>query len=73
MLTRKEVCIKMKKLKKDIKLLKKQYRKLEFRPCRNDAELRAKENELNAIMERIYKLENEQDRFMLNSLRVNQA
>lgn len=63
---------KLKKFKKDIKLLKKEYRKLEFRPCQNDAELHAKENELNDIMNRIYKLESNQDRFVLDSFRSNE-
>ncbi len=60
---------KIKKLKKDIKELKKLYRKLEFRPCQNDAELIAKESELKSIMDKIYNLENEQDRFILYSAR----
>lgn len=64
---------KLKKFKKDIKLLKKEYQKLEFRPCQNDAELNAKENELQNIMDRIYKLENMQDRLMLDAFRANQA
>ena len=59
----------LKKLKNDIKELKKQYQKLEFRPCQNDAELIAKESELKSLMEKIYSLENEQDRFILNSAR----
>ena len=63
---------KLKKFKKDIKLLKKQYKKLEFRPCQNDAELSAKENELRTIMNRIYTLEYEQDRMMLNLFRSNE-
>lgn len=72
MLSEKETRRKLKEFKKDIKLLKKEYRKLEFRPCQNDAELHAKEDELNDIMDRIYKLENKQDRFMLDSLRASQ-
>ena len=60
---------KLKKLKNDIKELKKLYQKLEFRPCQNDAELSAKESELKSIMDKIYNLENEQDRFILDSAR----
>ena len=59
----------IKKLKKDIKELKKQYKKLEFRPCQNDAELIAKESDLKSLMDEIYNLENEQDRFILDSVR----
>jgi len=73
MLNDKETRRKLKEFKKDIKLLKKEYNKLEFRPCQNDAELNAKECELRDIMDRIYKLENKQDRFMLDSLRASQV
>jgi len=59
------------KLKKDIKELRKIYHRLEFRPCLNDAELSAKESELKSLMDRIYKLENEQDLFILDSVRHN--
>lgn len=58
---------KIKKISKEIKDLKKSQRKLEFRPCKNDADLRDKERELSALRKRILSLENEQDRFMLNS------
>ena len=60
---------KMKKLKKDIKELKKLYRKLEFRPCQNDADLKEKEADLKSLMDKIYNLENEQDRFILDSVK----
>lgn len=72
MLNEKETRRKLKEFRKGIKLLKKEYSKLEFRPCQNDAELHAKECELKDIMDRIYKLENKQDRFMLDSLRSSQ-
>ena len=60
---------KIKKLKKDIKELRKMYRKLEFRPCQNDADLIAKESELKSLMDKIYNLEKEQDRFILDSVK----
>ena len=60
---------KLKKLKKDVKELRKLYRKLEFRPCQNDADLKEKESELKSIMDRIFNLENEQDRVILDSVR----
>lgn len=69
MFVKSETQKKLKKLKDDIKELRKQYRKLEFRPCQNDAELAAKESELKSLMEKIYSLENEQDRFILDSAR----
>ena len=45
---------KINKLKKNIKELRKVYRRLEFRPCQNDAELMAKELELDSLMDRGY-------------------
>ena len=60
---------KIKKLKDDVKELRKLYKKLEFRPCQNDAELIAKESELKSVMDKIYSLENEQDRLILDSVR----
>ena len=62
----------LKKIKKEIKRLKKEYKKVEFRPCQNDAELRIKEEDLRAIMDQIYSLEKEQDRFILNSRPLEQ-
>ena len=60
---------KIKKLKNDVKELRKLYKKLEFHPCQNDAQLIAKESELKSIMDKIYSLENEQDRLILDSVR----
>ena len=62
---------KINKLKKNIKELRKVYRRLEFRPCQSDAELMAKELELDSLMDRIYNLESEQDRYILDSVRNN--
>ena len=68
----KETRRKLNRIKKDIKDLKKRYKKMEFRPCQNDAELKKKDEELKGIMDKIYALEKEQDRFILNSGRLNQ-
>jgi predicted nucleic acid-binding Zn-ribbon protein len=57
----------LKKIRKEIKTLKKTYQKIELRPCKNDEELKQKDMDLKGIMERIYELEKEQDRFFLNS------
>ena len=62
----------LKKIKKGIKELKKRYKKLEFRPCQNDAELRKKDSDLRELMDQIYALEKEQDKFILNTGRLNQ-
>ena len=72
MLNDKELRKKLKKYKKDIKLLRKEYRKVEFRPCQNDAEIHAKEDKLTEIMNRIYSLESKQDRLLLDSFRAKQ-
>jgi len=62
----------LKMMKKGIKDLKKQYKKVEFRPCQNDAELRVKDEELREIMDKVYALEKEQDRLILDSGRITQ-
>lgn len=63
---------KLKRIKKDIKELKKRYKRVEFRPCQNDAELRKKDDDLRELIDKIDVLEKEQDRFILNSGRLNQ-
>jgi 5'-deoxynucleotidase YfbR-like HD superfamily hydrolase len=60
----------MKTIKKEIKELRKKYKKIEVRPCQNDAELLLKDSELKEIMEKIYALEQEKDRLILNFSRV---
>ena len=62
---------KLKKIKKEIKSLKKEYRKVEFRPCQNDKDLTKKADDLSRLMNRIYELEKEQDRFILDSGRIS--
>ena len=58
---------KLKAIRKEIKRLKKNYEKLEFRPCNNDADLRAKDEDLKTLRNRINELEREQDRCILDS------
>jgi uncharacterized protein YjbK len=60
----------MKMIKKEIIELKKKHKKIEIRPCQNDAELKIKDSELMEIMEKIYALEKEQDWLILDSGRV---
>jgi hypothetical protein len=60
----------MKTIKKEIKELRKKYKKIEVRPCQNDAELLLKDSELKEIMEKIYALEQEKDRLILDFSRV---
>lgn len=63
---------KLNRIKKEIKELKKRYKKMEFRPCQNDAELRKKDDDLRGLMDKIDTLEKEQDRFILDSGRLSQ-
>jgi hypothetical protein len=56
----------MKTIKKEIKELRKRYKKIEIRPCQNDAELLLKDSELMEIMEKVYALEQEKDRLILD-------
>ena len=53
-----------------IKKLKKEYKIVEFRPCQNDVELKIKDEDLRALMDNIYGMEKEQDRFILKSARI---
>jgi hypothetical protein len=62
---------KLKQIKKEIKYLKKEYKNVEFRPCQNDRELFKKDEDLRALMDKIYDLEKEQDRFILDSGRIS--
>lgn len=57
-------------IKKEIKELRKRYKKVEIRPCQNDAELLLKDSELMEIMDKIYALEQEKDRLILSFSRV---
>ncbi len=61
---------KIKVIKNRLNELKKMYKKIEIRPCQNDAELRIKDSELMEIMEKIYALEKEKDWLILDSSRV---
>jgi hypothetical protein len=63
----KETRKRLKRIQKEIKQLKKEYKKMECHPCQNDAELREKDNNLRMLMDKIYALEKEQDRFILNT------
>jgi septal ring factor EnvC (AmiA/AmiB activator) len=58
---------KLKSLRKEIKKLKKKHDKMEFKPCKCDAELRAKDQELRLLRGMIQDLEKELDRCILKS------
>jgi argonaute-like protein implicated in RNA metabolism and viral defense len=63
----KETKKKLKSIRKELKKLKKRYNKMEFKPCKCDAELREKDRELELLRAMINDLEREQDRCILNS------
>jgi glutamyl-tRNA reductase len=67
----KEIRKSLKTIRQGIKELKKEYSKLEIRPCQNDMEIQIKEKELREIIDKIYALEKEQDRMILDSIRVS--
>ena len=48
---------KMKQIKREISQLQKQIKKLEFRPCRNDAELKQKAEDMKALRNKVRQLE----------------
>ncbi len=62
---------KLKGIHKEIKKLKKKYNKLEFKPCKCDAELREKDQELELLRGMINDLEKEQDRCLIKSGMLN--
>ena len=66
----KEAHRKLKKIKKDINKLQKEIKKLEFRPCQNDAELKEKDDDLQILRQKILSLEKEKDRYILNTGRI---
>ncbi|GAJ13754.1 unnamed protein product [marine sediment metagenome] len=63
----KETQKKLKQIKKEISKLQKQMKKLEFRPCRNDAELKQKDNDIKALREKVHQLEKEHGRYILRT------
>lgn len=68
----KETKKRLKQIRKKVKTLKKEYKKMEFRPCQSDADLKMKEEDLRNLMDTIYELEKELDRFFMDSGRINQ-
>jgi hypothetical protein len=63
----KETRKKRKQNEKEISQLKKQIKKLEFRPCHNDSELKQKDKDTKILREKIYGLEKEQDMYILKA------
>jgi septal ring factor EnvC (AmiA/AmiB activator) len=67
MLIDKETRKKLKQIKKEIRQLKKQIKKLEFCPCHNDSGLKQKDKDIKTLREKTYKLEKEQDMYILKT------
>jgi len=63
----KETRKKLKKIKKAINQLQNQIKKLEFRPCRNDSELKQKDKDIKTLRTKIYELEKEHGRYILKA------
>jgi len=66
-MTDKETRKKLKQIGKQISQLKKEIKKLEFRPCHKDSELKQKDQDINALREQVHHLEKEQNMYMLNA------
>ena len=47
--------------------MKKQMKKLEFRPCHNDSELKQKDKDIKTLREKTYELEKEHDMYILKT------
>ena len=52
-----------KDVKREISLLKEQFKAVELQPCYGDADLRKKDNDLSRLWEEIYNLEKEINHF----------
>ena len=52
----------IRKIKKEIEKFRKIIKRLELRPCKNDAEILQKEKEIEDVKKRIRLLENDRDR-----------
>ena len=56
---------KVKKIHKEIALLKEKMKKIELRPCRGDADLKKKEQKVFNLKREIYELEKEANQFAI--------
>lgn len=54
----------IKNLQKEIEKLRDEYEKIEVRPCRGDADLHQRENELEILKSKISQLEKERDTYL---------
>ena len=54
----------VREIQKGMARLRDEYKKVELRPCRGDADLRQRENELGILKSRIYALEKQRDKYL---------
>jgi chromosome segregation ATPase len=54
----------IKELQKEVEKLRDEYEKIELRPCRGDADLHQRENELEILKSKISQLEKERDKYL---------
>ncbi len=66
-MTDKETRKKLKQIGKQISQLKKEIKKLEFRTCQNDSDLKQKDKDIQTVREKTYELEKEHDRYILKA------
>ena len=64
---------KLKQIEKEISQLQKQIKKLGLRPCRNDSELKQKDEDIKALRKKAYHLEKKHDRYILNAVKTNHS
>jgi septal ring factor EnvC (AmiA/AmiB activator) len=53
----------IKKIQNEIDQLKKEFKKMEIRPCQGDADLEQREKDLEVLKKQIYELEREVDKY----------
>jgi septal ring factor EnvC (AmiA/AmiB activator) len=63
----KETRKKLKQIKKKISQLEKEIKKLTFRPCQNDSDLRQKDKDIKTLRNKVYQLEKEHGSHILRA------
>ena len=58
---------KLKQMKRKISKLGKEWKKIEFRPCRGDSDLKQKDEDFLVFKQKMLALEKERDQFVFNA------
>jgi TolA-binding protein len=66
-MTDKDTRKRLKQIKKKISQLEKEIKKLTFRPCQNDSDLKQKDKDIKTLREKTYQLEKEHGRYILRA------